>query len=89
VGSMVEIKDLYRERVNVAVELWDKVLRGEVVSRGELVNLLAKYYGEHDTTSISTPRLLRKTPSTLNGLSLITVNDPSLSTLTDIREIGI
>lgn len=44
---MVEVKDLYRDRVNVAVELWDKVLRGEVVSRGELVELLIKYYEEH------------------------------------------
>ncbi len=67
-GSMVEIKDLYRERVNVAVELWDKVLRGEVVSRGELVNLLAKYYEEHDIEPF-------------RGLTKIDIYDKELATV--------
>ncbi|WP_291998620.1 DUF2192 domain-containing protein [Caldivirga sp.] len=65
---MVEVKDLYKERVNVAVELWDKVLRGEIVSRGELVNLLTKYYDEHDIEPF-------------RGLSKIDIYDKELATV--------
>ncbi len=65
---MVEARDLYKDRVNVAVELWDKILRGEVSSRGELVEMLVKAYGERNIEPF-------------RGLSKINIFDKELATV--------
>lgn len=65
---MVDAKELYKDRVSAAVEIWDRVLRGEFASRGELVDYLAKLYASRGIEPF-------------RGLSKIDIYDKELATV--------
>ena len=41
-----ERKDLYKDRIEACIEIWSKLLNGEIESRDEVRSLLEKYYQE-------------------------------------------
>ncbi len=74
--SSSEVRQLYKDRIEVAIDIWDRILRGEVTSRPQLEELL---YVEYKKRRIEPFR----------GLSKVRIYDKEIATVYVVGKYGL